>query len=123
MPIEPTPGRIVWYFDAMPGGINRPDAMEAHMRTTQPMAAVIAFVHPCGPGGWRINISRLSRDGIAIPMTDVPLVQNEMDRPLHGGWCEWMPYQKGQAAKTEALEAKVSGGAVEPVAFLKTHRD
>jgi len=27
---------------------------------------------------------------------------------LDGQYCEWMPYQKGQAAKTEAAEARAA---------------
>jgi len=34
----------------------------------------------------------------------VPLVQDEPGVPA-SSYCCWMPYQKGQAAKTEALEA------------------
>lgn len=103
--IEPTVGRIVWYWESLPGGFNRPDLIEQHMKDVQPQAAVVTFVYP---EGQRINVTRFSRDGVSIPELGVLLVQDDIERPAHGGWCEWMPYQKGQAAKTQALEADMA---------------
>jgi hypothetical protein len=37
----------------------------------------------------------------------VPLMQDGDEQPWHGNFAMWMPYQKGQAAKTEALEARL----------------
>ena len=34
----------------------------------------------------------------------------EGNQPKAACFAEWMPYQKGQAAKTEALEAKIEKG-------------
>lgn len=103
--IEPTVGRIVWYVPAMLGGINRPDLIEAFKKTSQPQAAIVTFVHPEGD---RVNLARFSPEGVSIPETNVPLVQDDVPVPSHGGWCEWMPYQKGQAAKTESFEDKLA---------------
>lgn len=35
------------------------------------------------------------------------------DQDAQDGWCEWMPYQKGQAAKTEELERAVQAGKIQ----------
>jgi hypothetical protein len=110
--IEPTVGRIVWYWEALPGGFNRPDMIEDHMKRVQPQAAIVTWVHPVIESDDRapafmINVHRFSPDGVGIPNTALPLVQGDMPRPTQGGWCEWMPYQKGQAAKVEVLEARV----------------
>lgn len=36
------------------------------------------------------------------PPTSVLLLQEGNERPSGGGFCEWMPYQIGQAKKHEA---------------------
>lgn len=92
--ITPTVGRIVWYYPfpndpgPSPGG--------------QPLAAVVAHV-------WSdtcVNLAVMDANGATYNRTSVLLVQEGNARP-DVGFCEWMPYQKGQAAKTEALEAKL----------------
>jgi hypothetical protein len=96
--IEPTVGRVVWYW---PEG--------AHARNEQPRSASVAHViardgDPRGPQ--YLNIGYLGTDGRHWDAQRVLLWQGEeLDgpRPL-GPHCEWMPYQKGQAARTEALE-------------------
>lgn len=103
--IEPTVGRIVWYWEALPGGLNRAELLDKHRETVQPQPAIITFVDPLGAF---INVTRFSADGIPIPQPGVILVQDDVPVPTHGGWAEWMPYQKGQAAKTESLEAKMA---------------
>jgi hypothetical protein len=97
--IEPTNGRVVWF---RPGG---GDALfgEYVNAGCQPLAATIARV-------WSptmVNLSVLSPDGVPQPRTSVFLLQPEDPRVPAGSYCEWMPYQKGQAAKAEALQAKV----------------
>ncbi len=91
--IEPTVGRVVWYHPGphehgpSPGG--------------QPLAAHIAHV-------WSdtcVNLMVIDANGNPYSCTSVLLVQDGALRP-ENCFCEWMPYQKGQAAKTEALEAK-----------------
>lgn len=51
----------------------------------------------------RINIAWFDASGRAHGLEAVHLWNGEGERPLHR-YCEWMPYQKGQAAKTEELE-------------------
>lgn len=89
--IKPTVGRVVWYYS------------EADQ--PQPNAAIIAFV-------WSdtvVNLAVIDRNGVSNPQTSVLLYQGEGEKPTHH-FCEWMPYQQGQAAKTEALEKKLAEG-------------
>lgn len=88
--ITPTIGRVVWYFD---------DEL-----TPEPRAGIVAFVH--SPS--LVNLAVFNANGENIGRTSVPLVQDGDPHPA-GHRCEWMPYQKGQAAKTEALEKQVAG--------------
>lgn len=96
--ITPTHGRIVLYhpseFDRRP--------MTIH--TDKPLAAIITHV-------WSdelVNLCVFDSNGSPIARTSVPLHQG--DGPCESSpYCEWMPYQKGQAAKTEAAEAALKG--------------
>ena len=90
--IKPTIGRIVWYYEA-----------DIH---AQPRAAIICYV-------WSdtcVNLAVFSQNGFAESRTSVLLWQEGHGTPRPSSYfAEWMPYQKGQAAKTEALEAKIAG--------------
>jgi hypothetical protein len=88
--IKPTIGRIVWFHPT-----SRPE---------QPLAAIIVYVN----SDISVNLTAFGSDGIPAPVRGVLLVQQDEDVPTTGSYCEWMPYQKGQAAKTEALEAKLA---------------
>ena len=90
MIIEPTVGRMVWFWPNGKSDINA---------KIQPYAAQIAYVHSVG----MINIGYLDANGEHKNQTSVPLIQEGQDQPYFS-FCEWMPFQKGQAAKTEALE-------------------
>ena len=84
--IQPTIGRVVWFW---------PTAEEKE----QPFAAMVAHV-------WTptcINVGGFDPNGNPFNMTRVVLIQEEGEVPA-GPHCRWMPYQKGQAAKTESLE-------------------
>jgi hypothetical protein len=95
--IKPTIGRVVWFWpatNAMMGG----ELFTYHDRS-QPCAALVAFV-------WSdamVNLSVADQNGVQHAFTSVPLIQEGDERPS-SYFCEWMPYQKGQAAKAEALE-------------------
>ncbi len=86
--IKPTIGRVVWYH---------PTGAPA---TDQPQAAIVDHVcyDTC------VNLAVFSWIGEASFQTSVFLYQGDTDRPS-SCYAEWMPYQMGQAAKTEALEA------------------
>jgi hypothetical protein len=79
--IQPTVGRVVW-FRAL-----------GHI-SDQPQAAIVTFVHSDG----LVNLAVFDPNGERSGHTSVPLYQGEGDRPA-GDYCEWMPYQIGQAAK------------------------
>lgn len=89
MKIEPTIGRIVHY----------------HPEPDMTHAAIVTHI-------WSdtcVNLSVFDNNGNQYPCTSVFLFQDEpgAERPSHS-YAEWMPYQKGQAAKKEALEAELS---------------
>lgn len=88
--ISPTVGRVVWYYPA-----GKP-------HTDQPYAATVAFVHDDNC----INVGGFDMNGHPFADEKVLLVQGEdsYGNPSGGSWACWMPYQKGQAAKTDALE-------------------
>lgn len=92
MIIKPTIGRVVWFWV----GAEAPDQK-------QPYAALVAHVHSDS----MVNLAVFDGNGCAFNKTSVPLVQ-EGELAPSGMYCEWMPYQRGQAAKTEALEAKLA---------------
>lgn len=106
--IKPTIGRVVWFWAC---------AGDAEKEGSQPNTALVTFVHSddC------VNLAVFDREGDSKPYPAIQLWQGDGERPrsLH---CEWMPYQKGQAAKQEssidttvlankvaALEAEMAG--------------
>ena len=64
----------------------------------QPHAAIITYVH----GDRMVNLVVFDPNGNSQGRTSVALRQ-EGDVAPNGMFCEWMPYQLGQAAKTEAV--------------------
>lgn len=90
--ITPTLGRIVWFT---------PSKGE-HMATEKDgrCAAMVVKVH----SDRLVNLTVFDANGHTTPRTSVPLVQEGDPLPTNGFYCEWMPYQKGQAQKTEASE-------------------
>jgi hypothetical protein len=56
-----------------------------------------------------LNLGALDAEGNAFSALRVPLVQEGEDPPAAGDYAEWMPYQKGQAAKADALEKQLHG--------------
>jgi hypothetical protein len=81
--IEPTVGRVVWFWP------NRADASALGSDVTQPLAAHVAYVHNS------VNFMVIGPTGHPQPRLSVDLVQ-EGDT---ASYCEWMPYQVGQAKK------------------------
>ena len=95
--IKPTVGRVVWFY---PYGKAQIDAGE------QPFAAMIA----CVQTSQFINIGYLDASGSHMSAQIVRLLQEGEEVPEEPV-CVWMPYQRGQAAKTESLEALVKQAA------------
>ena len=101
--IEPTIGRVVWYWPA-----TLPAYDQGQFDKTTPYTAQICYVHKDG----KINIAGFKHDGNPFICRGIELHQGEGDAPPN--YAQWMPYQKGQAAKTEALEQQVAAGTVHP---------
>ena len=91
--IKPTIGRVVWFWD------------DSRIQD-QPFPGIVCYVH----SDTMVNLTVFDANGQAVPKTSVFLYQgaSESERP-QGHFAEWMPYQKGQAAKTEELEKQLSG--------------
>jgi hypothetical protein len=69
-----------------------------------PFAAVIAYVH----SDTMVNLAVFDGNGVAHSRTSVELAQDGGRKISIGEMhCEWMPYQTGQAAKTEKLQAEL----------------
>ena len=85
--IAPTIGRVVWFW---------PYHDEELGPDKQPLAAMVTYVH----SDTMVNLVVFSPNGLPAGRTSVELWQDngEQHRPARG-FCEWMPYQKGQAAK------------------------
>jgi hypothetical protein len=99
--IKPTVGRVVWY---RPSGFDRTQ-MTIHDHE-QPLAAIVAYV-------WSdtcVNLTVSDHDGTTHARTSVYLQQDDREAQS-SPYCEWMPYQKGQAAKAEALEARLGAAS------------
>lgn len=94
--IKPTIGRVVWFW---------PDPnWEGVLAVDQPWKADIVFVHTDN----LVNVAGFRHDGEPFKQGTVLLYQDEGPVPK-GVHAQWMPYQKGQAAKTETLERQVAG--------------
>jgi hypothetical protein len=88
MIISPTVGRVVWYtpVDNAPEGVDHKG---------QPFAAIVTYV-------WSdrlVNLAVFDHSGFAQSRTSVQLVQEGDAKPDGVPYCEWMPYQLGQAKK------------------------
>lgn len=88
--IEPTVGRIVWFYESS--------------APSSPRAGIVAKVW----NSWMVNLAVIEEDGKLTPKIFVDLLQDREGPQGKFCWCEWMPYQKGQAAKTEELEKRVA---------------
>jgi len=93
--ISPTPGRVVWY---MPGA-----ERAALGGGDDVLAAIVAYVHT----DRLVNLAVFDVNGNVHSRTSVKLLQDdEQEDYLGQPHAVWMPYQKGQAAKTEQLQAE-----------------
>lgn len=95
--IKPTPGRIVWFKrgDTRPG---------------EELAAIICKV----TNDRLVNLAVFDVHGHPMSRIAVRLLQgDERPGPDCLSWCEWMPYQKGQAARTDVAEAKADAAGLD----------
>ncbi|MBU6232449.1 hypothetical protein KGP36_07485 [Patescibacteria group bacterium] len=93
--ITPTIGRVVLVY-----------RHAGFVVTGQPEPALITHV-------WHdrmVNVGGFDSNGQPFSATSIQLLQDD-DTPInYGYYCEWIPYQKGQAAKYEELEKKIKEG-------------
>ena len=91
--IRPTNGRQVWYH---PNGT----FLSVDGDKGQPLAATVVHVW----GDNCVNLVVLDAEGRAIPLTSVRLLADGETPPTIGAYCDWMPFQKGQA-KAQAAQS------------------
>jgi hypothetical protein len=91
--IKPTVGRVVWFYKYLAG--------QGHKG---PLAAHVCCVHSDS----RVNLMVIDENGNPHSETSVLLIQEDASISPDSNYCTWMPYQKGQAAKTEAAEEKLA---------------
>lgn len=84
--IHPTIGRKVWYW---------PNGEGVNHSSGQAYDATVVYVYTQG----LVNLVVRDHQGNQFPKLCVTLAQ---DREAQPGECEWMPYQKAQAAKHDA---------------------
>ena len=87
--IKPTIGRVVLFHPKKNAEVVFP--------------ALVCFVH----NDSMINVGGFDNNGNAFGSCSVRLIQDGEEAPNTGPYAEWMPYQKGQAAKTEDMEKQV----------------
>ena len=100
--IKPTVGRVLHFF---PSTLYMAGRKLAFGDPTQPLAAVIAYVH----SDKMVNLTVWDQNGLQFDVCSVQLIQEGDTVPLCSFYAAWMDYQKGQAAKTEALESQFAG--------------
>ena len=87
--IKPTIGRVVWYHPS-----------DAEPEITHAATVTYVWSDTC------INLAIFDSNGKIYAETSVLLFQGKGARPS-SKFAEWMPYQQGQAAKTEQLEKQL----------------
>lgn len=88
--IKPTIGRVVWYHP-----------VDADPEITHPAIVTHVWSDTC------VNLAIFASNGKPYAETSVFLYQGGDNRPT-SKFAEWMPYQQGQAAKTEQLEKQLA---------------
>lgn len=88
--IKPTIGRVVL--------VHRGQSDQAE-------PALVSYVH----SDTMINVGGFDRNGAPFAATSMQLLQDDATPTNPAYYAEWMPYQKGQAAKTEQLEKQIAG--------------
>lgn len=100
--ITPSIGRVVWFYPSERTTYPNVLGANANVSGGQPCSAQVAYV-------WHdrmVNLGCIDHNGIPFSATSVPLLQPGDSVPEGGGYATWMPYQIGQAAKTEQVLAE-----------------
>lgn len=88
--IKPSIGRVVWFT---------PSKSDPSLTgSDQPLAAIITYVH----SDVMVNLAVFDANGSVAPRTSAYLVPDDEVPEIYrenGYYAEWMPFQKGQAAK------------------------
>lgn len=95
MMIKPTPGRIVYYYErGMP----------------EPFPAMVSGVLSDS----RVHLWVFTNTTVVMRPNTQLLQEDELPSDAH--WCEWMPYQKGQAGASHDLVKRIEAleAALEP---------
>lgn len=95
--IIPTVGRVMWYWPATGDdgvAVRSPD---------QPFRADVCFVH----SDREVNVVVNDHDGQPHRKTNVLVRQEGDEMPANGDYCEWMPFQRGQAPASDSLVKRV----------------
>jgi len=96
--ITPTVGRKVWYW---PSAFDKTGPVPMNQMPGKPLDATVIAVY----GDRMVNVLVIDTVGRQFPVLSCDLVQPGESPRLgangqpHGRYCEWMPYQRGQAAK------------------------
>lgn len=101
--IKPTVGRVVLFTPSTHA--------DPRFDRSQPLSATVAYV-------WNdrlVNLVVFDQAGNPSSATSVVLLQDNDEPNINGYYAEWMDYQKGQAARAEAAEAKLMEGQREPM--------
>lgn len=99
--IIPTVGRIVHFTF---GGF------DSIVKSEQPFAAIVTYV-------WNdrmVNLAVFDVNGLPLSRTSIRLLQDDDTAQEGESYCAWMPYQLGQAAKTEELSVALAASDVPP---------
>lgn len=89
--IDPTVGRILWFTP------NQQEEKGFRLDPNQPCTAQITYVHPDGT----VNAVVWTHECIPCNMFKLRVLQDgEPTPPKTERYLAWMPYQKGQAAKS-----------------------
>lgn len=101
--IAPGIGRIVHYHPAY-----------AH---ADPFAAIVCGLHYNKPAGLEdgaelnprlVNLLVITERGASFEAIEVQLLQDDDEAPAEAPHAEWMPFQKGQAPASSAIEERVA---------------
>lgn len=101
--IKPSVGRALHFF---PSALYMDGRKLAFSDPSQPLAAMISYVH----SDTMVNLTAWDQNGVPFSVCSVPLVQGGAGS-VGSFYAEWMPYQKGQAAKTEQLAEQLKGAS------------
>jgi hypothetical protein len=100
--IVPTVGRVVWFWPGVNFVMHRAaTGQNFAFDGNGPCAAIVVKVW----GDRLVNLSVFDQNGTSHAVTSCPLKQEGDEIVAEGSYCEWMPYQIGQAKK-EAPESK-----------------